>query len=350
MKKIIHAITSLKVGGAETLLTQLAPKLQDSGYQILILYFHTGPNVEKLEKAGVKVKKFNSAWQFLNIVKDFKPDYIHSHLWYANLLSCLAGFIFKIPVIHTVHGVSEKGSINTIDSKESFIRWFLDKLFLRVPEKYILVSKRMEVPFVKNHGFIPAKKIQFIPNGLELKNVKNEKAIFDEDCFVFGCIGRFISIKRHADLIKAFVQVASKNSSVRLLLIGSGKEQPTLENLIEELNMQDKVKILFANNALGFYQQFDCYVTFSKELGMPVTLLEAMSFNVPVILHEDNVEIFDGLEGLTKFKTFSEGVAAMERMALEKDLRKRLAQVGKRCLEQKFTIQRTVEEYKKLYK
>ena len=54
MKKIIlHLITSLNMGGAETLLCDLLERADTSSYEYAVIYFHEGPNVARLHKLGI---------------------------------------------------------------------------------------------------------------------------------------------------------------------------------------------------------------------------------------------------------------------------------------------------------
>jgi len=113
--------------------------------------------------------------------------------------------------------------------------------------------------------------------------------------------GRFIHKNNILNLIKAFKDI--KDKSYKLILIGEGSIKDEMENLIEELNLNERVKIEAKLSREGLIKRIaNCYFAIWPSLTdiSPNSLLEALSVNVPVI---SSTEIgFDWLKD--KIKTF----------------------------------------------
>ena len=365
MIKVLHITSSLKVGGAESLLAQLVPCLQKD-IENFVIYFHEGPNSEILKNSGVKTFR---SWgffykydlfffiKFFRLIKKIKPDYIHTHLWFANVIGCLAGKLFGIPVINTIHLVS------TVETRASMgkFRYLLDKLTFKAAKQIILVGQNMKVNFQNNYAFVPAEKIFVIPNCINSElvreqgfkeQVSKESLGIDKKTFVFGCVGRLIPRKNYASLIKLFSQVNNSSFDCSLLIIGSGPEEEKLKILIKKLNIEDKVKIISANSAYKFYPIMDAYITVSFEEGLSIALLEALSFGLPIILQSHNKEhelVIDGQNGLIK-KTDEEIVLAMRIFLEDFMLIKSFGDYSKKFVEEKYSLNCLVENYKNIYK
>lgn len=99
-------------------------------------------------------------------------------------------------------------------------------------------------------------------------------------------LGFFIKSKGVYELIKAMVNVIKACKDAQLLLCGKGEEEDGLRKLIKALDLQDNVKIV------GWVEQEEkakllklarVFVLPSYKEGMPIALLEALAFGVPVV-------------------------------------------------------------------
>lgn len=356
--KVLHIISSLKVGGAESLLTQLVPGLQQKGVENFVIYFHEGPNAERLKKQGIVIYNV-SGWiyrydpmffvRLFRLIKKIGPTYINSHLWLANVISACFGWLLKIPVITTVHLIStaeKKGSV-------SKFRYIVDKFVLRLSKKFVLVSFSMESKFKSLYPFIPTKKISVIPNGIDSELVF-QSGVKDSilhgfnkgSSFTFGSVGRLITRKNFASLIKVFDAVTKLHPACKLIIVGSGPEKQSLLYLVSSLDLQDKVQIVSDSSAYKYYTLMDCYISLSYEEGLSIAILEAMSFSLPVIQ-----------SGITNVKTSNGFVVTCENQAIEvmcklindKVLLKEMASESKAQALEKFSISAMVNSYYNSY-
>ncbi len=116
--KILFVITGLGMGGAEHVVSNLADELVKMNHEVKIAYL-TGevlvaPKSSEVEVISIgmnSAKDFAKAYiKLRSLVKDFKPDVVHSHMFHSNILSRLLRLTTNIPkVISTAHSNNEGG-------------------------------------------------------------------------------------------------------------------------------------------------------------------------------------------------------------------------------------------------
>ena len=96
--------------------------------------------------------------------------------------------------------------------------------------------------------------------------------------------GRFVNAKGLCNLIKAFSIIERKKQNARLIMIGDGELRDSIERLIKELNIEEKVLLLgFKDNPFKYIAKSDVFILPSLYEGFPNTLIEAMACGTPVI-------------------------------------------------------------------
>lgn len=365
-QRIIHLTTSLKVGGAESLICDILRHLKDD-YEHHVIYFHDGPNLEKINNLGIKTYQINGLFckydpifcirLFLLIIK-IKPKYILSHLWSANLLGSIVSKILNIPIICVMHLAS---NVET-NSKNSFLRSSLDIITFKISTKLIAVSDCVYKDLIKISPAIK-DKLTVINNGIDYNNVVNiglcnaksrEQFGLNSNHFVIGCVGRFIARKRHDLLINSFAKICKDNPDMRLFLLGSGELESYLKNKVIELGIVDKVIFAQSNSAYAFYPLFDVFVLTSKEEGLSIALLEAMSFGLPCILTNKTKEhevITDNIDGFVITMNQQDYLPDLFKQ-LKNDivLRQKIAQNAQNTVKTKFCFNKMVNKYKNILK
>lgn len=103
-------------------------------------------------------------------------------------------------------------------------------------------------------------------------------------------VGRLVKDQKGFDLlIKAFTAIAPKCRDWKLQIVGDGKERESLNNLINELNMSEQIKIVpFTNHIEEYYLHSSIFVSSSRWEGFGLVITEAMECGVPVIAFENS--------------------------------------------------------------
>jgi glycosyltransferase involved in cell wall biosynthesis len=133
-----------------------------------------------------------------------------------------------------------------------------------------------------------AKNVEVIPNAIVWPLPEAPPRVEVPDVLVHRrvllAVGRLGMEKQHALLIDVFARLAPRFEQWRLVILGEGAERARLEEKIRSMALEDQVFLVGrAGNVGEWYERADLYVMCSSYEGMPNSLLEAMSFGVPVV-------------------------------------------------------------------
>jgi len=375
--KILHLITNLGIGGAESFLVYLLEKFKNCKDKHCIVYFRSGPNVEKIKELGFPVYKISGLfclydpwfyWCLKKLIKKIRPDVIHSSLWSANIFGRIIAKRLSIPIICDLHNdCSYNGNL----------RNFLEKVTLSVPNRLVAVSysigKSFEGCFVDSIKIRSKRKrmlskLAVIPNGIDFHALQakafdddplTKKDLgFSQNDFVVGSIGRLEPIKSYDILVRAFAQLVKSlenASSVKLCLVGDGFEKERLIQLAKELGIGNKV--YFAGQqpkAYKFYPLFDCFALSSQTEGLSIATLEAMCFSLPVVTthaFKTHEVIVNGHNGFLIPPKDVDGFAkALKCLYLDASLTAAIGKNNQEFVKSNFDINTAVISYNQLYK
>ena len=100
----------------------------------------------------------------------------------------------------------------------------------------------------------------------------------------FVTVGRLSPEKNHARLIRAFAQVHERYPDIRLTILGGGKLEETLQQLVLTLGLESYVTLAGqVDNPYAIMAESDCFVLSSDYEGQPMVILEARTLGLPVI-------------------------------------------------------------------
>ena len=105
--------------------------------------------------------------------------------------------------------------------------------------------------------------------------------------WVLGHVGRFHYAKNHLYLIYIFYEITKRCDDAILMLLGDGSERESVEALVEELGLREKV--LFAGNKQNvsdYYQAMDYVVFPSRYEGLPGTIVEAQAAGLRCLISD----------------------------------------------------------------
>lgn len=277
--RVVHVINGLGGGGAEMVVFDLSrdnSRIKNEVYNI-------GQKIEfldKFEEAKIKVisgfvgstiiQKIYALVLFLNYIRKIEKVVLHAHMYHGLVFSVIAKlFFWRIRIIFTSHSYVIKGSaIRTI-----FIR--LSKHFRYTD---ILFSSKQYSPIYK-------KKHVIIPNGIDFKCGDLpfvRRNWFEEDLIRVLMVGRLETVKNHR---LAFEMLAELNMfKIELHLVGDGHLRNELLRYAYDLKITDKVIFhRFQRDVTPFYKSCDILLITSLWEGLPISLLEAGSFAMPIV-------------------------------------------------------------------
>lgn len=287
MKKIrvLHIIESLNRGGAELRLLEDVRNLTDFNHTVSYLFKNGNEYGDEFRKAGAdiyclslrnKLDLFLCFLRFLKLIKTCKPNIIHSHLFFANILSRLTAIFYPhIGYMQTIHFPEyiKDGSI-----AYSRLRYLVEicTLFLRRP-KFIAVSEYLKKESLKAFR-LNNSEVAVIYNYLNDYWFANEPIQHEHYPKKILAVGRLHKQKGFECLIKAASIVLENGSDAEFCIAGDGPEKGRLSTLIKKLGLEKRVFLLGRkNDILKLISESDIFVFPSLNEGLGIALIEAMS-------------------------------------------------------------------------
>lgn len=235
-------------------------------------------------KVNIKAYK-----QLKKLIQENNYEIIHCHTPVAGVLTRLAARNNKnTTVIYTAHGFHFfKGAppLNWLIyyPVERFCARFTDKLITINKEDYerakrFSLRKNGKVYYVPGIG-INLEKIQNLK--VDIKQKKKELGM-SENTLILLSVGELNKNKNHETVLQALSKLKDKNFIY--LICGRGVLKEYLERKIQELHIENKVKLLgYRNDVMEILKISDLFIFPSKREGLPVSVIEAMAAGLPVI-------------------------------------------------------------------
>ncbi len=376
--KVLHLIPTLSSGGAERQLANLvcstsreavehvvctidksdffAPQISDAGYKVIDFGIHQKRPFLRASRA------------FRQILKEQRPDIIHSWLYDANIAARLARLAYaKVPIVTSLQLADYEPEAAQIGNwnpyKVNGLR-LIDRLTAKFTDPYFVPCSEFVSKSYKRYFGMRADRAEVIPNsfdpkflqpsGRSLTDLKNELGI-PEHSFIYLNVSRLDPQKNHKTIIKSFRKVAQKNPELYLLLAGIGGFESELRKLAHNDDLGNRILFLGRRNDIGdLLELADVFVFPSFFEGLPVALIEAMFKQLPCIA--SNVEVFrevvtDRETGLlVRPNSIDELADRMLELHVDIALRRRLGEAAFRHASSNFSVNVTVAKWESLYK
>ena len=293
--RIVIVIDSLKMGGAQKLIATFASVASTRQIDPIIISLHSefdASILDSIRLSGVPVMMFPSKslfdlgrlWRFISFLRKEKYDLIHTHLTYANILGCIAGYYVKIPVIATLHSTGH-------DQRQfPFYVALLEKLSLRyLAQRILAVGYSIAEAHQNRFG---RRVVDVIPNGvpvsipleLEMRQQLRHEISGNESHLLIVSVGRFVQAKGYEDLLEAFFTLHQQHPRTVLILVGTGRLFDYIKDKASKLGIEDSVFCLGQRNDIPqILSASDIYVSSSHREGLPLAVLEAMMAGLPVV-------------------------------------------------------------------
>ncbi|MFH2068871.1 MAG: glycosyltransferase [Candidatus Omnitrophota bacterium] len=290
MTKILFFTVDSRIGGTEKMVISLAASLPKDEFSVFILTIKPeGPLHEMAQASGIgagtlgirsRLNGFLAPPRLFRFLLKDRFDVIHTFLFQANNLGRVVGWLANVPV--------RIGSQRSTDYWRRPYHNLLDRITLPCSRIVVSNSEAGRKMLMRRVGLAP-EKIIVIPNGVPsatviLKDKAREMLGFFGEEFLIGSAGNLRPPKGYQYLLPAFREVALKYPESRLLIAGEGPLRKTLEKFSRRLGISSKVFFLgFRKDLSVFYSGLDIFVMPSLWEGMPVALLEALSYGIPVV-------------------------------------------------------------------
>ncbi|MEY3425861.1 MAG: hypothetical protein RL265_367 [Bacteroidota bacterium] len=300
------------------------------------------------------------------IIREFKPDIVHTHASKAGALGRKAAHELKVPVIvHTFHGHVFHSYFGNFKTR---VYKFIERRLAKQSTGIVAISNLQKEELSKEHNICAGKKIAVIPLGFDLNkfhdNLEEKRQItrveysLTEDEIAVCIIGRLAPIKNHTLFLES-IEIVSKQTDkkIAVFIVGDGTERDSIERKIESMELGSNVRFVLTSwikNIDCFNAGMDILCLTSDNEGTPVSLIEAQAANIPVISTDvggvrDVVE--DGVTGFIVPKNSKEKFSEKLLLLINNEKkREKMSQNGWTFVKHKFHYTTLVENMESYYK
>ena len=295
-KKVALYLPSLRGGGAERVMLNLAKGFADKGLETHLVLAKAEGSLLSSVPFNVRVvdlgkrRVLHSLPGLVRYLRQYRPTAMLSAMDHANVVALWGKFISRVNVrivvgIHNNMSLTMKNSPNRKDK----LRALLGRFFYPWADAVVTVSKGVACDFMQLTG-LSLENVHIIYNPIvtpELLEKANES--LDHPWFrpgeppvVLG-VGRLSEQKDFFTLIRAFALVR-KNLPARLMILGEGKDRSKLETLVKKLGLGDDVALPgFVDNPYKYMKQATVFVLSSRWEGFGNVLVETLAIGTPVV-------------------------------------------------------------------
>ncbi len=360
--RALFVITSMPVGGAETLLVNLIDQFDPKRIiPEVVCLKEPGPLGEQISSRhrlhhGLIGGKFDLSVlpRLTRLFRERAADAVitvgagDKMFW-----GRLAAKVARVPVIASaLHSTGWPDGIGR-----------LNRLLTPCTDAFIAVAEHHGDHLVRREGF-PPRKVAVIRNGIDCERFKPDANAASEiraelglppESRLVGIVAALRPEKNH----RLFVDVASQiaqgpnGPQTHFLIVGDGPERSTIEGLIADAGLQRQVHLLGTrHDTPRIVAALDTFLLCSQNEASPVSILEALAAEVPVVATDVGSVAESVREGETGFLVACDDRETMARrvksLLCDEALRRRMGIRGRQWVMQTGSLEQMVDGYTKL--
>jgi glycosyltransferase involved in cell wall biosynthesis len=318
MPKVLRIINRLNLGGPTYNAANLT-KYMDGEFETMLVSGMTDDTeqssqfiLDKLDLKPVYIqemyrelnpfKDYKAYFKIREIIREFKPDIVHTHAAKAGAVGRLAAYHEGVPVIvHTFHGHVFHSYFGPAKTRV-FLE--IERYLGRKSTAIVTLSEIQREELSQQFRIAPLDKFEIIPLGFDLsrftENKDEKRKTFrdqyniGEDEIAISIVGRLVPVKNHTMFLKGLKIVADKTKKkIRAFIIGDGDQRAQVEQMARDLGLKFNNEDLRERNILTFTSWIkdvdvsnagsDIIALTSFNEGTPVSLIEAQASGRPIV-------------------------------------------------------------------
>ncbi len=327
-KNILFVMYLLLDGGAEKALMSTLDNLDYSKYNVDLIV------LAKEKSYLYDINKNVSVRYIYDTIDEMLKDYSNGnfHLEFKKEYDIEIGYLWifttwaiakfgnpkakKITWIHNDFGFMVCG--NTVE--------YVTNVYSKM-NNIICVSEGVKQSFIDFAGNELENKLQTIYNPIDIYQIRRlslQGIEYKKNKFTILSIGRLSGVKRFDKLIKVHKKLIDEGIDNELIILGSGKEQENLKNLIKDLELEDSCKLIeYQKNPYPWIKMCDVFVSSSTTEALSLVIIEAMILGKPIVATDTHASraLFENNLGLMVSNSEEGLYYGLRNMILNKELR-----------------------------
>lgn len=307
MAVVLHLGLVPILSGVQNVMLQILSAIESEGHEILVASAPKGELVEEVERRGWRhisipslvreinpVKDLSASRELAKILQEEKVDILHTHSSKTGLLGRVVGRRNKVStIIHTVHGYPfHKYQNPLLYHFYQVAEWYAGKHC-----DYLVSVNKEDAEIAKRILRIPQEKVKYIPNGAIPQECRN---IFQGKEIVIGTLSRFWKQKNMLNSVRVAIKACQHRSELKFIFVGDGEYLAQCQDLVNTAGMSNRIILPgWSLDKEKWLNQFDLFLLYSLWEGLPLSILEAMSYGLPIIASDikGNRELVDSSNG-----------------------------------------------------
>jgi glycosyltransferase involved in cell wall biosynthesis len=345
--RVLLLITLAEVGGAQSYVAALLPALAER-YDVVLAAYGEGPLREAASRAGARYVPLRNVRRPINPVRDLagllelvslfrreRPQILHASSSKAGVLGRLAAVTTGVPIrFFTVHG----WAFSAYSGLASRLYQVSDRLMAPLTTVTICVSQT-ELADGLEAGTCRAERSVVIHNAVDVTAAP--RSPHDRATPRLIAVGRLKAPKDFVTLVRALA--ALRGRTYEALIVGDGPDRGAVEAEIERLGLEGRVQLAGERSDVPeLLAASDVFVLSSRSEGLPVSVLEAMAAQLPVVASRVGglgELVVDGETGLLVPPGDETALAeALGRLVDDRELRRKLGAAGRARAEDSFDL------------
>lgn len=321
----------------------------DNGY--LYLYRQINPEKKSIGKTYLvcKEKQFKNNVEFCSYFLDKLIPDINDNIIicdgpgsFPKILKTNHKNVKKFAVIHVNH-YKNFDDTGAVKKQEDYILRNANKI-----NGVVMLTEAQKKDIIEKYKITNAYVISNFINITDDYRDKNDNK-------VVGHISRLVPQKGLPYLIDVAKKVVEQDNSVEFHLYGTGEEKSKIENLIQESNLTNNVKLLgYTTNAIEKIKDFRCVISTSQFEGQGLSLIEAMLLKKPVVAFDVKYGpsdfVKDGKNGyLIENKDIKKMANKILKLLHDKELSKSLGKHGRDTIIDMYQPEKLMVKWKQLF-
>ena len=278
--KVAFVVPSLAPLGPVIVVRNLVERMVAHGHECMVFYFDVRENAMTFACETRRI----SFWKRM----DFSGfDWVHAHCFRPMVYAARVKGVKKLTTIHSYLFTEYKYSLGR------FLGWLFGRFTMAVAASYDRVAVLSEDAKRHYSKWIPEEKLRVCYNGVDVSREPSEtmKASlaqdwqrveeFKGDSILIGCICELVKIKNLDVMLQAMAQLPLE---YKLLLIGSGADEQSLQEQAVRLGINDRVLFLgYRDEAHRLLPLVDIYAMTSRSEGFCLALTEAAMYGKRIV-------------------------------------------------------------------
>ena len=302
--KIIQVIQSMAKGGAERYAADLAIALKKAGHEVKLVSFENRNSYSFLTdqvdfeviktsvQPSISSKHEFHTGDFDQMVQEFQPDIIHSHLFKAEIASRNTINPSTTYITSCQNNMPEfaNWSLSKAFKKITYTRlyeknWMIKK-YRECENNFIAISKDTLEYYKKMFPGDLSKNVQLIYHAINFEKFHSSNhdrsSTLDKVRLIY--VARYVPIKNHVFLTGVVAEIKKRNIAVKLTLLGEGEEMENVRRKAKDLGVEKEIDFVGnVDKVEDYLSQANIYVHPATYEPFGLVIIEAMAAGLPAI-------------------------------------------------------------------